>query len=523
LKKVKTLIEKKLNVMQANSTSLTAGQQASVNVTVSANVEQQLNSIAEPTVNLLGKITRVYSKNRAVFWVWLVNMQQEFKCVIPDSFARGCPIDVDDSIAGPVRMKKTAYGTELVLACSPLVTLGQDEEMVIRIFRRVLRGMKFGNKKATEAYESLKNIRPTGPEICAYLDEIAQSYDRYKDDGSFTSIGHIFTDSQARKLLNWWHKSRNKRRLYLLGLYNKDINKCHLSCTEMYARCLANPFTIVELQVERCIDILKRLNKDYTQDDVMKAVLARFIYDKMINYSWTSVPLKDIAASFPDVMTYLKPMMDEYGVKGKFRSLYLEYPYMAERRVSEEIGKLIDKQSTFSTKNKPITFFRETLNSEQQSAITGCLNSSVSVITGGAGTGKTTIIGEIISNLEQADVTYMVGSFTGKAVSRLREVVRGRAPATLNRLISRAAGVPEFQVLIIDEASMVTTDLMYEFGAQFNWGFDIIFVGDINQLQPIGWGCLFEQVIQSQQIPVFKLKTNMRSDAQGANGIIHNS
>ena len=104
-------------------------------------------------------------------------------------------------------------------------------------------------------------------------------------------------------------------------------------------------------------------------------------------------------------------------------------------------------------------FLSKTLTDEQKVAIEGSLNNWISVITGGSGTGKTTIIAELVHNLEMRDVCYSLNSFTGKAVARIREVVKRRNPATLHRMIARAGSAHRYAHIIIDECSMVTEEV----------------------------------------------------------------
>jgi len=125
-------------------------------------------------------------------------------------------------------------------------------------------------------------------------------------------------------------------------------------------------------------------------------------------------------------------------------------------------------------------------------------------------THNTTLISEIVHNLELREIPYAVVSFTGKAVSRIREIIKRPTPSTMHRLIARANIVNKFAHLIIDEASMVTTELLYQFFKAFPHPYKITLVGDINQLPPIGWGSLMEQLMKSGRVPTYRLTQNHR-------------
>jgi hypothetical protein len=140
-------------------------------------------------------------------------------------------------------------------------------------------------------------------------------------------------------------------------------------------------------------------------------------------------------------------------------------------------------------------------------------------------THNTTIINEVVHNLELKGVSYIVTSFTGKAVARVREVTGKKSPATIHRLIMNTKkskldkksnqfdlDIPlsEYEHVIIDEASMVTTELFHDLLQAYPNVKKWTFFGDCNQLLPIGWGSLFSEMIKSETIPVYKLTKNFR-------------
>lgn len=190
------------------------------------------------------------------------------------------------------------------------------------------------------------------------------------------------------------------------------------------------------------------------------------------------------------------------------------------------------------------------LDEQQKQAVLTALRGGVSIITGPPGSGKTYCIREICRLLTLNSVPYMLTSFVGKAVSRIREVVCqgvGKTPtlqptgvgsevasteeeepettekkvetvwmsdvnpATLHSMITRQEK-PFFRVLIIDESSMLELGLLYDFMSVYGTNYGIIFVGDANQLPPIGPGSLFNEMIKSRVIPKTVLSTYHRLD-----------
>jgi len=171
---------------------------------------------------------------------------------------------------------------------------------------------------------------------------------------------------------------------------------------------------------------------------------------------------------------------------------------------------------------------------EQQKAIKHSLLYPITIITGEAGTGKSQCIGEIAMALHDKNYQYVCTSFTGRAVSRIKEIlckfnlISSLPCFTLHSLIFRGGlKLKYFNVkyLIIDEASMVSGKLLYKFLKIYKNIEHIIMVGDPNQLDPFrGWGRPFNDLIKSNKIPIFKLTQNFRNVIDDKpNGIVINS
>src|SRR5512139_3359932 len=109
------------------------------------------------------------------------------------------------------------------------------------------------------------------------------------------------------------------------------------------------------------------------------------------------------------------------------------------------------------------------LDSDQQAAVESALFSSLSVITGGPGTGKTHCIKELCSRLDSARERYLLCAPTGKAAKRMQELT-GRPAKTIHRLLGATYGswrynakhqLKGYHALIADECSMMDTELFY--------------------------------------------------------------
>lgn len=154
-------------------------------------------------------------------------------------------------------------------------------------------------------------------------------------------------------------------------------------------------------------------------------------------------------------------------------------------------------------------------------------DNSFVVVTGGAGSGKTTIINAIvymyINHLGYTEEEIAFVAPTGKAAQRVREAT-GYKAKTIHSQFQIGVGVDSdsefpYKVLFIDESSMIALDLMYQMLKKLPDDIRIIFTGDINQLIPIGFGQPFADVIN--YAPVATL--NVMKRAEGASLVAKNA
>ena len=157
-------------------------------------------------------------------------------------------------------------------------------------------------------------------------------------------------------------------------------------------------------------------------------------------------------------------------------------------------------------------------SSEQEQAIRQSASSGLLLITGGPGTGKTTILNGILSLLGQMQLKCLLAAPTGRAAQRLSEVT-GEEASTIHRLleagIDPATGEMVFtrdesnplkaDVIIVDEMSMVDVQLLASLLRAIPQRRRLILVGDPDQLPPVGPGFPFQDMLRSRMLPMVRL------------------
>ncbi len=222
-------------------------------------------------------------------------------------------------------------------------------------------------------------------------------------------------------------------------------------------------------------------------------------------------------------------MREELGDRGT--CVAVRALYEAEKHAAEGLARILHgpARAPILDLDETLAAFEEdrkiSLATQQRAAVAAAVREKVTVITGGPGVGKTTIVNAVIRILEREGRRVVLGAPTGRAAKRLSETT-GRTAMTLHRLLEfspqhggfgRGMGAPLIaDAVIVDETSMLDVVLAAQlFGAVPDHA-QLVLVGDVDQLPSVGPGRILADVIASRAVCVVRLTEIFRQAAASA-------
>ncbi|MBM3981392.1 MAG: ATP-dependent RecD-like DNA helicase [Planctomycetes bacterium] len=203
-----------------------------------------------------------------------------------------------------------------------------------------------------------------------------------------------------------------------------------------------------------------------------------------------------------DSLIFLRPLfMAELGVARAIKALAAG-PHPLPRVNTDDAIAWVERK------------MRITFAESQRAAIRAAVTNKVVVVTGGPGTGKTTIVRAIIETFLAKSLKVVLTAPTGRAAKRLSEST-GREAATIHRLLGFNPGTRDYlysreepldaDLVVVDETSMVDVILMNKLLAAIPPFACVVLVGDVDQLPSVGAGAVLSDLIESKTVPVARL------------------
>ncbi len=208
--------------------------------------------------------------------------------------------------------------------------------------------------------------------------------------------------------------------------------------------------------------------------------------------------------------------------------LWIKPLYLAELGIAKELSRIAQSACRLRSvdQEKALFWVQEklhiTLAKEQVEAVSQGLSVKTLIITGGPGTGKSTITKAILRILEKITPSILLAAPTGRAAKRMTEITGNKA-FTIHSLLEMDFTTGKFkrnrenplkgELILIDEASMIDTLLMYNLLKAIPSEARVIFIGDIDQLPSVGPGNVLKEMIESDKLPINCLKQIFRQAA----------
>ena len=260
--------------------------------------------------------------------------------------------------------------------------------------------------------------------------------------------------------------------------------------------------------------------------------------------------LLDAVSKFIEVeIEKIEPRLNDLAMENKIKivpykaemHIYLKENYQCEEYISKKLLQL--RNSAYAVDYLNALSFIELIEKQngieyakmQKKAIESVLMNGVTVITGGPGTGKTTIVKALIQIFGQIGFKCALCAPTGRASQRLAEATSCEAN-TVHRLLGAGPDMEHFgdtifdrnethlleqDVIIVDESSMMDVHITDALLRAIKPGARLVFLGDVNQLPSVGEGDVLNDIICSESFPVVRLNEIFRQAEQS--GIVMNA
>ncbi|XGA78622.1 AAA family ATPase [Halomonas sp. CH40] len=387
-----------------------------------------------------------------------------------------------------------------------------------------------GQVKAQRLYDRF------GPELVTLIEQ--KDIDALSDVVSSEAadlLCHAFEKYQVAQTLVWLDQVGMQRRI------GQKVVDCYAD--KAREKIEGNPYALISFEARwKTVDALAQERFGVTEDDPrrLEAAVEEALYRGLKN-GHTCLPEKDAKSRLKTLLgdNKLAQQALAIGESSQYRKVGHFYQptgtYLIELEIAQRLSRMVAgevaKQESFFGAGEAdpdmvetaINNFERTqglaLSTEQRQAVLCSVCASLSLILGGAGTGKTTVLKTLYEALEvvQPSVAIYQVALAGRAAQRMQEAT-GRESCTIAAFFARVTEelLGSGAVVVVDEASMVDAILFYRLLRRIPPGTRLILVGDPSQLPPIGPGLVLHALAGHPAIAQTELKVVKRqSDASG--------
>lgn len=357
------------------------------------------------------------------------------------------------------------------------------------------------------------------------------------------TLNNVTKISQVTPEVTWFLRNLGFSNYYIIKIFDL-VGDAAIGLTE------DNPYWLLEefprLGFDRADSVARKLGVSPDSHLRLEAAVA-YGLRSYASEGHTFAPLDEFcvkAAEFLDADTGLvRDVIEDMSFSGDVQLtnlggrqvLYFYGLYRAECTVAGKLAALTDPAGGLApVAGNPLALIKKAgsdrgidLSAQQTDAVMNSLISGVSIITGGPGTGKTTVINSLISILEQSGQKVAVAAPTGRAAKRIMET-SGHPACTVHRLLEyfyneetgymsfgRNSENPlDYNAIIIDEASMLDLMLTEALCNAIKPGTRLILVGDADQLPSVGAGNVLADLIDSDYFYITRLTEIHRQSAE---------
>jgi exodeoxyribonuclease V alpha subunit len=290
-----------------------------------------------------------------------------------------------------------------------------------------------------------------------------------------------------------------------LGLEKNSIKRIKSGILYCITEATGEGHLYVDVQKakETCLEILELEDNESNQNLLKQALNELYLLEK----------IKLIVHQEKNFITLPQYYFSEKGIANKvLKFLGKAVPFVVSLS-NHTNGHNFDLTQIYKQIRLPDTTGIE-LNEDQQKGILCCLQNKITIITGGPGTGKTTLIKKLLDVLEVHRIKFRLAAPTGRAAKRMFEGTR-RNTETLHRLLEFSPATMNFtkneqnaldlDFLVVDEASMIDVFLMHSLLRALPDKAHLVLLGDIDQLPSVGAGNILCDMINSEKIPTIRL------------------